>query len=61
MGEWVTTAQAGELLGVTSRQINYLIASGKLEAIKVTNRLTLVKCESLAGYIPRHKREKPIE
>lgn len=62
MTDWITTAQAGAELGITSRQVNYLIARGVLEAMKVTPRLTLVKRASLANYTPRHKRkDKPIE
>ena len=60
--DFVTTREAGELLGITSRHINRLIDAGVLDAVKVTNRLTLVNRASLANWTPKRKRrERPIE
>lgn len=48
MADWATTREAGELLGVTPRHVNWLIAHGRLEAIKLNSRLTLVSRESIS-------------
>jgi len=55
MDEWVTTRQAGELLGISARHVNDLIAQGVFEARKITPRLTLVNRESLVGWTRKRK------
>lgn len=50
MTDWVTTAQAGEILGITPRHVNRLIAAGVLEGFKMATRMMLVKRDSLANY-----------
>ena len=57
--------EAGEMLGgISPRSVDYLIASGKLEAIKIGSR-TLVTHKSIAlfartgGEIPKHAKVRP--
>lgn len=56
VADFVTTREAGEILGITPRHVNWLIAHGVLEAVKVTSRLTLVRRDSLENYQPKRKR-----
>ncbi len=59
ISEWVTTKEAGAILGITSRHVNLLVSQGVLEAIKVTPRMTLVKRDSLSSYTPKKRGRKP--
>ena len=58
---WITTAEAAELLGVTSKYIGKLVRSGIFEGRKVNNRLLLVNRLSLEGWERKRKRkDKPL-
>lgn len=56
---WIMTGQAAKLLGVSRRHVDRLIASGKLEAVKVAERW-LVNPETVEA-LKRKREEKPIE
>ena len=59
---WITTAEAAALLGVTSSYVVKLIHNGIFEARKLNNRLLLVNRQSLEGWSRKRKRKiKPIE
>jgi excisionase family DNA binding protein len=62
MENWITTAEAAELLGVTATYVGILARRGVFETRKVNNRLLLVNRQSLAGWTRKRKRkDKPIE
>jgi excisionase family DNA binding protein len=48
--DWITTAEAGRLLGLTARRIRQLIDEGEIEAQKLTPRMTLVTRASVERY-----------
>ena len=48
--DWITTAEAARLLGLTARRILQLIDEGKLEGYKLTPRMTLVSRISVEKY-----------
>lgn len=54
--EWMTAAQAAQELGITSRWVRYLIERGVLVGQHLSDRVILVKRESLANYTPKRKR-----
>ncbi len=53
---WITVAEAAEILGITPNYVGKLIRTGRFEARKVTNRLLLVNKESLEGWTRKQKR-----
>jgi len=54
---WITTAEAAELLGVTASYIGKMIRRGVFESRKVNNRLLLVNRLSLEGWERKRKRK----
>lgn len=44
---YITTAQAAELLKVSTRYIRYMVTAGQLDSIKLTNRMMLISKESV--------------
>jgi len=56
---WITTAQAGELLNITARRINALVKAGKLRARPINPRLTLVFKPDVEEYGRTRKPGKP--
>lgn len=49
--DWISTAEAAELLGVSQRRVNQMIDEGKLIAQKMHPRLTLVSRTSVKRYL----------
>ena len=62
--EWITSTQAGELLGITRIHVTRLIKSGEIEGLSVAGRW-LVNPDSLDGWTrkraPNKPKDKPIE
>ncbi|MBN1891038.1 MAG: helix-turn-helix domain-containing protein [Thermoflexales bacterium] len=58
LSDWITTAQAADLLKVTPRMVRKLIKQKALEANKVTERLWLVSRASVASYLARKSERK---
>ena len=60
--DFITTAEAAEILGVTRAYVVMLVARGQLKARKLSNRLWLVNRQSLEGWERKRKRrEKPTD
>lgn len=56
--EWITTEEAGEIVGVTRAHIRYLIKNLKLEA-KRFGRSWMVKRESAEAYSKLERKTGP--
>lgn len=55
--EWITTAQAGELLDLTRRRITQLINEEKIQARRIGDRVWVVDRKSLLAYDLERKRQ----
>lgn len=49
--EWLTCKDAAKALGTTKSTISRMIASGKLEAVRIGNRSYRIRPEALRAYI----------
>ena len=56
--DWITTAEAAEMLGLTQRRVRQLLDEGELEFRKVTPRLVMVYKPSIENYLQGKSQEK---
>lgn len=54
----VSRREAGELLGVSVRTIDYLLAEGRLPVIQIGKRRTLIPLEAIQKLVRRGSTEK---
>jgi excisionase family DNA binding protein len=61
LDNWITTTEAAERLGVTSRWITRLINRGDLQGRKMNSRLFLVYAPDVDAYRYKMKKKSPVK
>jgi excisionase family DNA binding protein len=56
--DWITTAEAAHIMGVTQRHVIHLVSREQIEGKKITDRLILVNRQSVEAWTPKRRKRK---